>query len=462
MVGSINTSARDKGLRECLESSGLDSILLQAFLKEDGITRWKTLEAFVYTIDPDDVTGTINILLNNFPDYKKSANPDRPNFAHMREAGHLRQAYRAAKALVDQLAETPPDADVDLDAPLPPSTHEDLSLKWQARYNFKLRAEYTPDEATLTRYYRALQKTSRNRSAMKVFEMQKHTAVGNTSGLSLALNTSGNKQIRTLFEWYCHARVMAYALAMTGNFLYQCVKDGEVLMSPLDTNQNYVDNAYEHGVVRDSLAWLNERDKQTRAVMCHYMRQGYSQGAALGQAWEDTKFHWLDSNLFSSRGKATLTRPGAPAGLPTRETPRAAALVDDRPPLARPTKAQRRAANRQAKADQSRRERSRSRSRTPRRPWQRDAVGATARRWQAAGSNPYCPQGKDGVRLCPEWNMGKKCKTKPCKLVHNKCNRRLLTGGACGQKHRGKDCTNPSRVPLQQDDNVPEQRTRTR
>ena len=117
-----------------------------------GIARWATLENFVHFFDPDDLTASITALLGNWENFRKSRDPERPNFSFIRKSGHLRQAFKAAKAVVDVLLETPHDADVDLDAPLPSGTHDDMSAKWKDRYHFQIRPEFTPDEPTLTRY----------------------------------------------------------------------------------------------------------------------------------------------------------------------------------------------------------------------------------------------------------------------------------------------------------------------
>ena len=47
-------------------------------------------------------------------------------------------------------------------------------------------------------------------------------------------------------------------------------------MAPLDVNQNYVEDAYERGLHRNSLTWLMERDKMTRTLMIKHMKEGLS------------------------------------------------------------------------------------------------------------------------------------------------------------------------------------------
>ena len=68
----------------------------------------------------------------------------------------------------------------------------------------------------------------------------------NTTGL----DTPGG--INTLYQWYRHARTMAYAIAKAGNHTFKCKEKGDVLMAPLDVVQNYVEDAYvEDAYVED-------------------------------------------------------------------------------------------------------------------------------------------------------------------------------------------------------------------
>ena len=435
----VNTSTVDRGLNECLRNSSVPEDLIAKLMDPAGHTRWKNLDTFYYHFEPDCLSAGIEVCLSQYPEYKKSKDPSKPNHNYFREQGHLRHAWHEAKALVAELATTPADADVDLDAPLPPDTHQDLDNRWMARYNVKIRPEFDPDETTITRYYRALH---RRKCSLKVVPMQKHTAVGNSTGLATYAG------IHSLYDYHSHMRIMANSMGKAGNFEFSCPKLGMVIMAPLDVNYHYVENAYERALTRNSLPWLRERDELTRTLMIKYMRApyGWSQGAALEQAWADASFHWNDANLMKDRLKAGDTKspnfvnPGAGAGGGGRR---------NGPPAGAPGKKKRNRGRGRG------RNRSRSRGPSPERRGarvKREERSRSPRRAQKEGGdaskaqpNLFCPNAK-GKRCCPDWNMGKRCQNKDCTFLHDYCNRRLISGGSCGLNHPAYRCNNSDRV----------------
>ena len=435
-MAGINTSTADRGLEQCLQGSNVDAALIQKLMDPTGLTQWKNLEGFYYFFEgADNLTAGIEACLEPFTEFRKARASERPNHAYSREASHLRQAWYTAKRLVAELDSTAPDAEVDWEAALPQGVHDDLAKQWTARYNFGIRPEFDPDKTTITRYFRAFTK---NIESLKALDMKAHKSTGNTTGL----DTPGG--INTLYQWYRHARTMAYAIAKAGNHTFKCKEKGDVLMAPLDVNQNYVEDAYERGLHRNSLTWLMERDKMTRTLMTKHMKEGFSQGVAMQMAWTGSQFHWNDSNLFKDRLKATQPSTGAGAGggngapvaMPTKERPRS------RTPLVRTPKGKGKKRNKDKKKRREtpprddRRDRTRSRSRSRGKGKKEDTDKKVVL---------LCPNAR-GKRTCDEWNLGLKCKDKNCEKLHDFCSRRLNGGGACGKKHPAYKCTNEDRV----------------
>ena len=422
----LNVSTKDRGLHQCLTQSRVATTLINGLCDPTGFTRWETLEEFFYFFEADTLTAGITDLLAQYPDYKRSRDPDAPNHSYSRELSHLRQAWHTAQKVVKDKDAIPADQEVDWEAPLPQCTHDDLASRWTARYNFKVRPEFDPDKVTITRYFRALTK---NTDAMKVVDMKTHKATGSTSGL---VRSGG---INTLYDWYVCARTMAYALAKAGNHVVNCKEKGpDTLMAPLDINQNYVEDAYEKGLARNSLTWLLERDKLTRTHMVTFLKEGYSQGVALTKAIEKSHFQWQDANLFKDRLKFT----GAPVRLPDREDkrprtpPRGKGLLPDGPknPRGTPRKEEKGKGRGKARRTFDCEGRSRSRSRS---------------REKERRSN-IVPNAK-GKKVCVQYSRTGKCNLgNKCKDLHNFCNRKLQNGGVCGQDHPSFRCSNPNRI----------------
>ena len=121
----------------------------------------------------------MDALLANFPRFKKPRAEEAPNHDYSRAKAKLLQAWATCKKLVDLMSEVPPDADVELDAPLSQHIHDDIQDKFKARYHFEVPPDFSPDEVTITRYFRGLSKNK----ALKVFDMKVHKALGKTNGV---------------------------------------------------------------------------------------------------------------------------------------------------------------------------------------------------------------------------------------------------------------------------------------
>jgi len=437
----IDTASKDRGLVQCLKRSKVESELIILLTDSNGNFRWDTIDSFYYWFNSDDLQNGIEKVLQAFAKYKRSDNPERPNYLNDRMVSALRQAWWTAKRLVSDLEATPPDADVDWEAPLPPGTHDDLNRKFTARYDMRIRPEQTPDEPTVTRYYRAFTK---NKNSMKLLKAEQHKAMGTTTGLPL------RNQVETIHDYYNKMKIMAFALAKAGNHTFQCKTLGEVINAPLDTNLMYAEESYERALRRGSLQWLRERDEMTRTQMIWYFKQGYSQGCALDMARKFTEFHWQDHNLFKDRLQATsASAPSGAAPIPIegehergRFTLWKGAGKKKKKPRhdSRPSGAVLRSVSR-----------SRSRGRSPEKGKGKSKGRGRGKgskdspRPQAVNYNLFCPNIK-GNRACQEWEEGKRCKERPCKSQHGMCNRRLHTGGACLGNHPANKCTNPNRV----------------
>jgi hypothetical protein len=451
-MDGLDPSAKDRGLVECLTQSQVNKDLIQALIDPEGRTRWKNINSFFYYFEADFLSIQLESVLEAYPRFRKTRPPDPPNDYFLREMGSLREAWYTAKRLVADLEATPPDAEVDWEAPLPAGTHENMNKKFLARYNIELRPDFSPDENTVTRYFRALTK---NKCSMKVVDMKTHKSIGTSTGLEPATG------IHTIHDYYRHMRIMVNALAKAGNFATSCKSLGEgTIMAPLDVNLNYVDEAYELAIRRNSLQWLRERDTMTRTHMVRLFKLGHSQGWALQEARKMTDFHWQDFNLFSDRLKVTgkaANQTGAPiSGLSQQELQKLRNQNQQQQTRqgsegagpGGPKRPRVRNRNRNGKGggrgDQGR-GRTPDRDRGERPYTLRDAPDdAENPAKRAKQTNLNCPQAK-GKRLCRQWNAGR-CNERDCRFTHNICSRRLKSGGACAGNHMSTKCNNPERV----------------
>ena len=183
MAQKYNTSTQDRGLKAVCDEARLPSDLFEQLTAPDGLTQWSTSERLYYGLglSQEMVENKINALLDNFPKYKRQDRGQPTNHEWQRAQGKLLQCWAVCKEIVRLMGETPPDAEVDLETPLAPQVHEDIQGKFRGRYNLKVRPEFDPDEATITRYYRSL---NRRRCALKVFDMKTHRALGKTNGVA--------------------------------------------------------------------------------------------------------------------------------------------------------------------------------------------------------------------------------------------------------------------------------------
>ena len=96
-MAKINTSTLDRGLFECLTNSGVPGDLIKDLVDPSGFTRWKNLDSFYYHFEPDSLSAGIEVVLSQYAEYRRSRDSSKPNFAFLRESGHLRQAWHEAK-----------------------------------------------------------------------------------------------------------------------------------------------------------------------------------------------------------------------------------------------------------------------------------------------------------------------------------------------------------------------------
>jgi hypothetical protein len=444
-TNKYNTSAKDKGLENVFEEARLPSDLRTLLTDPTGITQWATSEDLYYGfgMSQEAVTEQIDITLSNYAKYRKPRATDPPNHEFTRTRAKLLKCWNVCRELVRIMTDTPPDAEVDLETPLSSHVQEELHQNFLARYHLTILPDYSPDEATITRYYRGLQ---RKKCAIKVFDMKTHRALGKTNGVA-----PEGGVINNIHQYWKHARIMAYSLAMAGNFPFTCAKKGSVeVHAPLDVNMNYVDWAYDRALSMNSLPWLKERDEYTRTLMVSYLRAGYSQGTALEQALADTTFEWKDSRSFKARDRPIQGAGAAansPTGIPTPGTGAGGAGGEGGGGGARLWQgAVRQARKRRRKGSQQ--------------PPGAAAGGNTAARVDTRPPPPPPPPrqtggqrneqktaelGPGGRKLCRAWGTGK-CYDRNCQQMHNYCSRRLVGGGVCGLNHPQFKCNNNKRM----------------
>ena len=442
-TNKYNTSAKDRGLSTVFEDARVPQDLRDLLMDPSGITQWVTSEDLYYGfgVSLEGVQDQIDITLSNFPKYRKARSSDPTNHEFTRCRAKLLKCWSVCKELVKIMTDTPPDAEVDLETPLSATIQEDIQSRFLQRYNVTILPEYSPDEPTITRYYRGLQ---RKKCALKVFDMKTHKALGRTNGVA-----PEGGVIQTIHQYWKHARVMAYAMSMAGNFPFTCAKKGQQpVHAPLDVNMNYVDWAYERALLMNSLPWFKERDEYTRTLMVSYLRMGYSQGSALEQALADTTFEWKDSRSFKTRDRPTKDNDNnAPSGAPAPGSgPRGnggggGGGNPDSPTTPRSKKRKRKRSQSATGNNQGGGGGGGGGPRTPPRPPPPPPPAGN----QRGQGQKTVDLGPGGRKLCKAWGLGK-CYDRNCQQMHNYCSRRLVGGGVCGANHPQYQCTNKKRV----------------
>lgn len=114
-----------------------------------------------------------------------------------------------------------------------------------------------------------------------------------------------------MVAYYWGLRILAYAYAYAGidEVDSHVTKGSKVVAAPLDVNLDYADYglrvATSPGIpFHRALAWLEDRDTKTRAVMVSLMRQGWPQGEALIEARKETAHEWHDVPRMREREEA--------------------------------------------------------------------------------------------------------------------------------------------------------------
>ena len=416
---AIDTSAADHGLAAIFRHVRLDddlSVLINLLTNPTGPTRWQTTEDFYHFISSESPDLSFERILNNFEGF---AEPTAGQANHRRERalGKLRQAYRTAARLCAALDELPADQGEDLEAPLAPGTVQDLKVKWESRYHLKVRKEYNPCPRNVAQYFRMC----KNPQSWTFVDLDKHTP---TDGKKLI----SGPQLLGIQCQYDQMRIMAYAVSKGGNFTMNCSVLGPgTIMAPLDVNLNYADDALHRALRMKNPQWMLERDRETRTLMIVYIQEGMSQGEALRRAWKDSNFEWKDATMEKDIGKSVPSRnPGA---------------ARDRSPLQRRKRKASRSPSSSTPPRRKRKNKDKKRKDDP--PKKKKGKKKEAK----DPKHKFVTTRKgDGSKVCVNWEKGNCSKGSDCPDLHGWCNRKLKSGGVCGENHPGAKCTNEDRI----------------
>ena len=132
--------------------------------------------------------------------------------------------------------------------------------------------------------------------------------------MTLSMGEVEDLRIQTVVQYYWGLRIFAYAYAFAG--IEEAPSHNHsgtsVVNAPLDVNLDYADDALRLATTLSSqpaaaLAWLEDRDVQTRGTMVGLIRQGWPQGEALLEARREHSLDWYNGPM--QRGPSQAVPP---------------------------------------------------------------------------------------------------------------------------------------------------------
>ena len=296
---AIDTSAADGGLKQILD---------QERVHED-------FQAALVELEVDCLSDFVKLTteakeredLKDMADAVESCTDKVTQLSRIRNAWEI--AFHTHKLSLPSSSQVVGEPSVPIDDTLPATVTLQLKADWTKRYGegaFEPHMHLVPSDQLLARLYREFQKgtptiipVEKSKSAFVAGQPRTEESVPVGRNVSLHLNESRDPQVRSIVDYYWCLRILAYAVARTGNYQVKDPNDGTkmILYAPLSTNLDYADEALRKALTHNqdqqkATGWRRERDLLTRGIMVAHIRSGMPQGLALTQALLDTKLDW--------------------------------------------------------------------------------------------------------------------------------------------------------------------------
>ena len=253
IVKKIRTDDQDGGLQSCLKEAQVERDFRDAVKDKSSRAYCPSLTKFALSFSKDPPT------------------QDKEIDAFLHDAGITpSRAYRADLRLAVQVAHnfmegTGPSAEAaeELDAPIDPSTSQDIDDRWVRSYgtSMTIHTDIDPDDKLLGRLHREIQRKTfsllrLDKIKTKAFAIgaqpqPSREKVGENNQVGLFLEVKDTREDLKLNQCYWSLRTLAVAWAKTGNFMVPSRVDREVQevrYAPYDKNIDYADFAYRQAL----------------------------------------------------------------------------------------------------------------------------------------------------------------------------------------------------------------------
>ena len=421
LAASVNTSASDGGLKECLRLGNVPQGVIDDLTDPTSADSLRTLKNLLYY--PHSEADPMPCLLNLLVGCR--GYEDRTSKATRMMLTNLRDAWEYTRKVHDQQS-VAQDNSCDLDKVLDKGTLKDLRAKWKTGYDLDLHSRLAPDHQTISFFHRMWQTgkfetvaVERIKSMDTIKEPKRTEKKKFGEGVSMVFNEPDIKDVKSLSAYYWLLRTMAYAWAWACSDEVPLFHDPgkKARFAPLDVNLEYADEAFAMALTipRNAVQWLRAKDLHTRGIMTKKLLDGWTQGEALRHAMDKTELIWGDKRGMGAppEGEWTANKKGDGKGkdrnrdfrrdlqLRSRSRDRRGRRGDDR--------------RRSSSVDRRDRDRDRDRDRS------------------STGNKGFAPTLPGNKKPCLEWNMKGKCSAGAnCPLTHA-CNKILLKGGTCNR-----------------------------
>ena len=300
------------------ETKELRELFSKAKIKDD-LTQWLIAEKSMESVS--DFYGyftskgyeeEIDLLLQTNDTFKDKQIITSRLRAAWRAADHLEKERKAEKSQVGPTNQ-------ELDLPLSDSVKDELDKAWTIRYNIEVHLRLMPPASLVARKYREIKKNAhevddirRVRSLFLTTKPQETRREALGKNLIVETGEQLDVVIRGCIDYYWGVRILATAWAKAGNHQVDSVqrKGEKIQYSDLSENLDYADDCLRYSSEKslpasEALRWLEEIDSLTRATMTHYMRRGWPQVEALGQARREHAIDWRAVPSKRSRSPET-------------------------------------------------------------------------------------------------------------------------------------------------------------
>ena len=318
-VSRIDVWQPDRGLMSCMEAANIHPTWSDLYIKQHKL---ETLEDFIYLLPSDT--------------WEKSLQSNLDAIADLRSKplvlARFKGAYEAGLQAVRQAAQPASRMSADsLDDVLPESTLATVSKDYKASYNIDIDPALEPADSLRSRIFREFRK-----GAMTVIPMAKvksllhqsnpksQESVAISGTIKLEFDQESPVNVGSVIAYYWGLRTLAYGWSWAGQFKHRDPDGVERVFISLSEAQNYADEALrlttEYG--SGSLLWLTRCDTVTRGKMATSVRRGWSAGAALKEAMQQTFLEWRAPAMQPVPSNPKVRPPPEPTFAPEPKKPR--------------------------------------------------------------------------------------------------------------------------------------------